>query len=110
MVHKKVQALLGIHYTSKNAVFDLPDPLPLNAPLRYDDDGCRLWNPDWSQDSNFPLNKTFITKVVAVLEDDEGTLAEKEVRNNHKYVGCSSSLPVALILACVSGTQSLRTP
>jgi hypothetical protein len=49
----------------------LPDPLRIGDPFRVAPDGSRLWNPDWREDSMFPLNGSFLDAVAELILDHE---------------------------------------
>lgn len=57
MTHK----LLGIA-TEKD---ELPAPLGPGEPVRRDEAGARLWNPDWEGKITVALNRDFVQEVAA---------------------------------------------
>ena len=51
--------------------FTLPDPLQPGEDSRRAPDESRLWNPDWRQDSTFPLNTAYLNAVADLILDRE---------------------------------------
>lgn len=74
-----MQAALGIEYGGRHATFLLPDPLLPGESPRTDENGVRLWNPNWKLDANAPEIQQFNAHVKRSLEDDEQGLDEKDV-------------------------------
>jgi hypothetical protein len=65
------------HANSQGSMMKLPDPLPAGAEPRTAEDGTRLWNPNWSQNSTDLLNTAFLNAIadrVLELESVSGQL------------------------------------
>ena len=62
----------------------LPDPLRIGEQPRSAQDGTRLWNPDWRQDSTFPVNASYLDAIADLILDQE-KVSLSTVRGSHCY-------------------------
>jgi hypothetical protein len=67
LVHSVALDLLGVSKSENGQALVLPDPLPLGTAPRTAQDNARLWNPDWRNQSTFPLNAAYIDAITDLL-------------------------------------------
>jgi hypothetical protein len=67
IVQSKMLALLGLSKDGRRRVPTLPEPLTAGALPRFNKDGIRLCNPDWTKSHTFKLNDEYITRAVDLI-------------------------------------------
>jgi hypothetical protein len=74
LVHARALDLMGVTRGQSNnrlQAIVLPSPLGIREQHRTAQNGTRLWNPDWRQDSMFPMNAAFLDAIADLILDQE---------------------------------------
>ena len=74
LVHARALDLIGVtkgRDCDQVQALVLPAPLGIGENPRLAHDGTRLWNPDWRQNSTFPLNSAYLDAVANLILDQE---------------------------------------
>ena len=87
LVHAKSHDLMGVMKVRDG---DGPQSIVLPHPLWMGEQPCsaqdstRLWNPDWRQDSTFPVNSSYLDAIADLILDQEKVILST-MRGSHCY-------------------------